>query len=519
MTREDKSMPGLEALLGEIGVGDEDGHRDSFSAKASLESVRSEVEKRVGKTSLYARYHRAPRLMSADYEVTTEVLGTGLSGVVKVARSKHLPGFTCAVKHIPLADLDAVERRLLEAEVQSFMCMDHPHIARLIDVYESDSHLSLVMECMEGGELVQDHHAALSEPEVSNLIRQILLAISYIHSRGVVHRDIKPSNILFDKKGGKFLKLIDFGLSKMPAATSPSSPNVIRRMDTTCGTEGFIAPEVSESGGSGYSNKCDLWSVGIIAFLLLTGHMPNFPSSPKLGSVNIESELGQTSWQRLTEKAKHFTLSLLQPRADDRMSARDALHHDWINSIPRAGAAEADLDPMLQSCIQSLEEFSAMPPARRCLFAMVPWSLTNEEQAKVRDYFLLMDMEQDGIIVLSDLRDKLTHGASKVFAAMDTNRRGEVFYSEFLAAMVPGHIGFHDALLRATFNRFDVKCTRRVTLESLRYVLGDKFDGVPVEILMNDLDNRGSMSYETFTQHIRNSNGQHRPNPACCTIH
>lgn len=202
--------------------------------------------------------------------------------------------------------------------------MDHPHVVRLVDVYESSKSLSLVMERLEGGELADRMRSGLrwgkgfAEEAAAQIARQMLLALSYIHGQGIVHRDIKPENFLFSKEGGDSLVLIDFGFSRFFRRGE--------RMLEACGTPGFVAPEVRT--GDGYvAGSCDLWSVGVIVSTLLHGCMP-FSSS---GKPNRMQKLARC-WGGLSQHAQDFVQQLLNELPEGRLTAEQALAHPWVRA-------------------------------------------------------------------------------------------------------------------------------------------------------------------------------------------
>merc|ERR1719410_2203630 len=152
-----------------------------------------------------------------------------------MAESKSAVGDRFAVKSFSLSGISREQRAQLDSEVEIFLAADHPHITRLFHVYEGNGQLVMVMECMEGGELFDRviERKRFSEGDASEAIRQMLLAINYIHSHSIVHRDLKLENFLYDRKGGDHLKLIDFGFSKF------FDPNV--KMHLSCGTLSYVA--------------------------------------------------------------------------------------------------------------------------------------------------------------------------------------------------------------------------------------------------------------------------------------
>jgi len=237
----------------------------SQQGKKKMSETMDRVESKVGKVQLSGRYHRLPKKMEDDYEVSQKVLGSGYNGVVRMGTSKLNKATRVAVKAFKLAGLQGDKKQQLESEVEIFLCMDHPHVTRLFDVYESSDTLYLIMECMDGGELFDrvTELKQFSERDAADAVWQMLLALNYLHSHGIVHRDLKLENFLYDQKNSSHLKLIDFGFSKVV------DPNAVMR--SSCGTLSYAAPEVLNMK---YTQKCDLWSMGVIAYILLSGTMP-----------------------------------------------------------------------------------------------------------------------------------------------------------------------------------------------------------------------------------------------------
>lgn len=471
------------------------------AAEKSLTESRQRVESKVGKVQLSGRYHRLPNKIDDDYEVSQKVLGSGYNGVVRMGTNKHNKSQKVAIKAFKVTGLQPDKRAQLEAEVEIFLCMDHPHVTRLFDVYESHEVLNLVMECMEGGELFDrvTFLKQFSEKDAADCVWQMLLAVNYIHSQGIVHRDLKLENFLYDRKEGNHLKLIDFGFSKVLA-----DPNI--KMRVSCGTLSYVAPEVLERS---YTSQCDLWSLGVIVFICLAGYMP-FSGSEAIQTKNIQEgkyRWKPERWKNVSELGQEFVRALLQVDPKKRLNAQQALDHQWIAN--REKIQKKEVDPLV---VDALRQFGQATKFRRCCMEMMAWSLSNEERSKVREYFIMMDKSQKGTITLSELKqvmvDKFNipdQETQQIFNALDSNNDEEIHYSDFLAAMVQTRIAVHDDLLKMAFKKFDTDNSGYITVQNMREVLGETHDGEQIEDLMREADfsKDGRISYAEFVSYIR----------------
>jgi len=387
------------------------------------------------------------------------------------------------------------------SECEIFLCMDHPHVARLTDVYEEKDCLNLVMECMGGGEVFQRvlKEKRFSEKDAVDTAWQMLLALNYIHTQGVVHRDIKLENFLYESEGARHLKLIDFGFSKL------WTPNTKLRL--SCGTLSYVAPEVL---GQSYGSKCDMWSLGVTVFILLFGYMPFSGAEEhqikciKAGKYTKQERL----WNKASTEAHHFIESLLVTDPARRLSAAEALETPWIKRRDKLFQQENEIH---QETVDALSSFAQASHFRRATMNMMAWSLTNEERAQVRDAFIEMDTDRSGTININEFKKVMEskfhidcEHASAAFEAIDYNNQEEIHYSEFLAAMAATRIKMHDDLIQKTFHRFDVDNSGFITRENLKQVLGDVFKEEEVDSIMADLDTShdGQISYEEFFEYI-----------------
>eukprot|EP00929_Paragymnodinium_shiwhaense_P066997 TRINITY_DN3368_c0_g2_i1.p1 TRINITY_DN3368_c0_g2~~TRINITY_DN3368_c0_g2_i1.p1 ORF type:complete len:562 (+),score=168.47 TRINITY_DN3368_c0_g2_i1:120-1805(+) len=476
---------------------------NSVAAQSQLSAAHA--THKLGQQAVSGRYHRLPKRLEDDYTVEEQVLGTGFNGQVKMAKSKaDINPQKFAVKAFKLSAFTGKEKAQLESEVDLFLGMDHPHVARLYDVYESHEWLSLVMECCEGGELFDRviEMKKFSEENAADAIRQMLLAVNYLHSQGIVHRDLKLENFLYDAPFSEHLKLIDFGFSKVV------DPNAVMR--SSCGTLSYAAPEVLNMN---YTQKCDLWSMGVISFILLSGGMPFSGNKEEETAKKIKSgafEMKPHRWNGVSEEAKGFVKALLTVDPKNRLTAEQALEHPWILTRKERSMTEID-----GSIVDGLRQYGQSSKFRRCCLTMMAWSLSNAERASVRKYFIAMDENQQGTITLGELKKVMIEKfhiedaeTQRIFQALDSNNDELIHYSDFLAAMLTTRIALHGDLLRSAFKRFDTDNSGYITTDNLKQVLGETFQGEEVESLMKDANiTNGKISFEEFASYLRSCAG------------
>ncbi|EPY34820.1 calcium/calmodulin-dependent protein kinase I [Angomonas deanei] len=238
----------------------------------------------------------------------------------------------------------------------------HPHVVQMIEYFSTERHLYIVLDLLNGGMLfdriVQMRH--YSESNASILIRNFLSALDHIHSKGIIHRDLKPENLLLrnaqSSSGDEHLTdvcLADFGL----AGYIPSQ--------TCCGSPSYIAPEVinvgyvRKPGCVSYNEKCDIWSLGVITYILISGKMPFHGSNFKETFARIVAnkwEFVGDIWKQVTPKCIEFIRVCLTPDPNNRPSAKELLKHAWVvDSMP---------DVHLQESLESLKKFNAQQKIR-----------------------------------------------------------------------------------------------------------------------------------------------------------
>ncbi|XP_061583619.1 MAP kinase-activated protein kinase 2 [Cololabis saira] len=264
-----------------------------------------------------------------DYKVTSQVLGMGINGkVLEIFQKKT--GDKYALKM--LQDCPKA-RREVELHWRASPCT---HIVRIIDVFENlyqgRKCLLIVMECMDGGELfsrIQDRgDQAFTEKEASDIMKSIGEAIQFLHSVNIAHRDVKPENLLYStKRPNALLKLTDFGFAKETTNNS---------LDTPCYTPYYVAPEVL--GPEKYDKSCDMWSLGVIMYILLCGYPPFYSNHGLAISPGMKKrirmgqyEFPNPEWSDVSEEAKQLIMTLLKTEPTERMTIMEFMNHPWIN--------------------------------------------------------------------------------------------------------------------------------------------------------------------------------------------
>ena len=267
-----------------------------------------------------------------EYNVDPRILGTGQQGTVRECVYRAT-GCRFAVKSIRKSD-PAVKPDGLSREAALLREMRHRSIIRLVDVFEDADYVHLVTDLCQGRELFErivektsenNGWPCLAEDEAARTIYQILTAVSYLHERGIVHRDIKPENILFETTDEDSpVKIIDFGLSKR------HNEIVDRPMSSIVGTPYYIAPEVLRKR---YDKSCDLWSVGVITYILLSGYPPFNGATNHETNESVlrgQYEFHAEDWKDISPEAMDFVRRLLQMDPRQRMTAQQASIHPWM---------------------------------------------------------------------------------------------------------------------------------------------------------------------------------------------
>mmetsp|Transcript_3807 Transcript_3807/g.3603 ORF Transcript_3807/g.3603 Transcript_3807/m.3603 type:complete len:304 (+) Transcript_3807:20-931(+) len=257
----------------------------------------------------------------ADKYDIVRAIGDGGFGQVKLGRHKETK-LERAIKFIPLSSIDKSKITQLMEEVNILKKLDHPNIIKIFEVYQDEKYLSMVTELCTGGELF-DRIKELdyfSENQAAKYMFDITSAIKYCHEAGIVHRDLKPENLLLENKTPTArLKLIDFGTSQ--------EFNKGKKMKKFIGTSYYVAPEVINGS---YDQKCDVWSLGVILYIMLSGTPPfNGPDDDAIYANILKRPLSFSSsrWNFISKEAKDLIKLMLNKTPEKRIDIGEVFNH------------------------------------------------------------------------------------------------------------------------------------------------------------------------------------------------
>jgi serine/threonine protein kinase len=306
----------------------------SRSFYSSTSSFHCEPKDLCPVTGVYANVHD-------DYLILPPVIGKGHYGIVRECLHRNTQHRLLAVKTIDKSRIGRLDH--LRREIFLLASVDHPRVMKMLDCYEDERDIHIITERYAGGELFDtvlertSRGCSFSEYEASKVIKSLLEAVAYLHENGLVHRDIKPENILFEfessasnkknKQDCSAIKLIDFGLARRHDETKDSP------MANPVGTSYYMSPELLLGK---YTNACDIWSVGVVAYILLSGYPPfNGENDDEIQECTLKGKLRflGSLWVGKSDEAMDFCRCLLRKDGRRRCSAREALLHPWIRKM------------------------------------------------------------------------------------------------------------------------------------------------------------------------------------------
>ncbi|KAH6803109.1 CDPK-related kinase [Perilla frutescens var. frutescens] len=427
----------------------------------------------------------------SKYEVGEEV-GRGHFGYTCKAKFKkgELKGQEVAVKVIPKTKMTtAIAIEDVRKEVKILRALTgHNNLIQFYDAYEDHDNVYIVMELCEGGELLDkilSRGGKYTEDDAKIVMIQILNVVSFCHLQGVVHRDLKPENFLFtSKEEDSTLKAIDFGLSDF---VKPDE-----RLNDIVGSAYYVAPEVLHRA---YSTEADVWSIGVIAYILLCGSRPFWARTESgifRAVVKAEPTYEEQPWPTLSSEAKDFVKRLLNKDPRKRMSAAQAMCHPWLRNT---SDVKAPLDILI---FKLMKAYMRSSPLRKAALRALSKTLTADELFYLREQFALLEPNKNGTISLDNIKTALKKNAtdamneSRIFdflASLNALQYRRMDFEEFCAAALSVYqleaLDRWEQHARCAYELFDKDGNRTIMIEELASELGLS-PSVPVHAVLHD---------------------------------
>ena len=401
-----------------------------------------------------------------NYEFIS-MLGNGAYGKVRLYRDRNYKELLFAIKTLKKEGIPQYQFNLLKSEVNILSNLDHPNIVKYFGVFEDDYYVHIVMEYLKGYDLYKiislKKYTGFDEKDMCEIIQQLLKALSFIHSQNIIHRDIKPENILFaNKRNYSTLKLIDFGLATYSKKDTKS-----------VGTPYYMSPEIID----GHSvPQSDIWSVGIIVYLMLTG---KYAFQAKEGEnlyekiKNNEIDMEPLNESECSEEAKDFIVKCLKKNYQERMTTSQCLEHAWITKF----CIKKNSNLLNSETVDTLLGFANKNALQKEIYYFIAKISTENDLNKLKQFFNQLDVDNSGTLTIEEVENAfreidigITEDELKqIWEGLDFHKDGQVNYSEFLAAMVSSYNFQKEEKLWSVFNLFKEgnKNKNYITYESM----------------------------------------------------
>ena len=515
----------------------------NFDAGANLKELEQQIANCQLNNSTWV-LRKTPSIK--DYYKINKVLGhPGQYGVVREAvRKSNNEKLACKIlsKH-RFRDKKIKKSFFEDIRVEVYLLSassDHPNIVRLYEVFEDIQNVYMIMSCCDGGELFDriQSDEGFNEMQASILFRQMVSATYYVHSRGIAHCDLKPENFLFcDKKENSKLVLIDFGMAKIVQWRK-----YYKRMN---GTPYYIAPEVLDGR---YNESCDMWSLGVILFIMIFGFPPFFDQNENKNKRDESDKVIYDKIRRgfipkvqgnygnwfpsdhpISASCRDLISRLLRTNVADRMTAEEALEHPWINQSDEEQTTNGNTKKLTRVSIVNLTIIHSLQGYRQhcalqseILKILRECNYLNSSQMKcVKEFFDAADINGDGKISADELYEALktidkdiTPGDAKsILQSLDANNDGYMDWNELLSSRINRKLQSKEERLRKVFKALDLDNSGKISADELKAALEsiNEMKTIKIEQCMElikeaDLNNDGEIDFEEFITMFQSQN-------------
>ena len=435
------------------------------------------------------------------YEIVKEIGSGGFSRCLQV--KNKTTGLLFACKELAKKKLSDYEG--LMREVNLMIKLDHPNIIKLYEVYETDSKIYLIMELCTGGELFDriientEKGIQFTEKQAANLFRQMMSAINYCHKNGIVHRDLKPENLLYlSKDENSPIKVIDFGMSKRFDSKQFMSEKV--------GTAYYISPEVLQGK---YDEKCDIWSAGVILYIIICGY-PCFNGEDdeeifaaiQKGKIVFPSP----EWDNISDDAKKLIKKMCSS-PDKRLTAEQVLNETWVKD--NAPNSRKILIPMKAD---GFKNYANSNKLRKAVLTYIASRLSEKEIKKIKEVFQSIDVDNDGKLSLEEMKKAIDMSGEpkiefneEIFKSIDTDNSGNIEYTEFISACIEKKLYLNEEKLKDAFKLFDSDNSGKISRAEIEKILHSSKQSKEIDDIMakHDINKDGEIDFEEFLKMMK----------------
>ena len=408
----------------------------------------------------------------------TKMLGSGAFGEVWLVHHRDLDR-DFAMKIIKKRKNKKNDEREILNEIEILKKLDHPKILKVVDFYSTLKKYYIITEYCHEGELFNEiiKVGKFDEGQAAFIINQILKAITYCHKMNIIHRDIKPENIMItnrEKNGCLQVKLIDFGTAKIFEKGHQENKYV--------GSSYYMAPEIIRRK---YDEKCDLWSIGVIMYILLTGRPPFDGNDDDEILENVKKGVYDTysyPYPLLSSHSKDLINKLLQYDPKKRISADQAIEHPWFKTaeFKKKDKVNTIAPELARELIHNMTKYRSDNILKCAVIAYLVHHITNTEECfEASKLFIKIDLNYDGKIEKHELtqgfikywgisKDEAEEKVDLIFKNIDTDFNGFIEYEEFVRAAVNSSIFMSQNYLKFAFNYFDRDASGDITYEEIK---------------------------------------------------
>ncbi|CAI2366758.1 unnamed protein product [Moneuplotes crassus] len=438
------------------------------------------------------------------YHISPKVLGAGGFGKVFLAKLVDDPESKFAIKALNKRH-NKMKFADVKKEIEFLQKLDHKHIIKYFEAFQDRKYVYIVTEYCPNGDLFDyiknevSENGSFKENEACKIMRTLLKTVNYLHSMNIAHLDIKPENIMLGED--KNLKLIDFGISKQMEN---------EKFSGIVGSSFYIAPEVIAGK---YDLKCDIWSCGVILYILLCGYLPfnGQNTNAVLKKIKLcDLNFTHKEFSSISENGMELVKMMLDPDPKTRCSAAECLEHPWFtdrNSIKNIQENE-EIDLKI---VQNIKDFNTGSIIKKKAINVLVKFMTSREISDLNTLFERIDTDHTGFIKIEELakalkkvdREISQDEIDGIFKGIDIQGNQKINYSEFIAATLNVKETLTEAKLLTLFKNFDLDNSGYITLENLQGAFQKFGNNISKSELsrvfdQHDVAKDGKLSYKEF---------------------